>query len=439
MKFSAQKSLTFLIGLILFIAAFGVILVAGSIFNPPPYRIVIALEDIAPYTVLTRDMLAVDEQTMHQRVASRLVHETEIDRYLGGMVVEPIHGGEPLRRNAVVASDNPAAVHRLSLALTDPDLVAAVIPVSPRVIPDNVTAGDYANVNVGVAGSIGQWSYAGWGEPPTGGAESPSVPFTYTPGAAPGFFPAGMGEEVPEVAPPLEKIVLSHARVIHVTREKVPNPNYGMTLGQEGAQEPAFLEGDIESVTVLVPRFAEELLYFAVDNGTLHISIVPHAAVQAGTESSTGFTWEDFQKLFQQERLNALGVMTGTSGLPLAAPVPVVEVAPGSVVEPTSPVSSTPSLTATEPISSPQMPVAPTAAPTPQAATPGAEAGVLATPPVEPGAAAAGSGAGGAVDSALALGDSLGYLTPLCIGVALVFGLGAIGLAFMRRRKEASK
>ena len=79
MKFRIWKSLTFFIGLILFIAAFGVILVAGSIFNPPPYRIVIALESIPPYTTLTRDMLAVDEQTMHQRVASRLVHEAEIE------------------------------------------------------------------------------------------------------------------------------------------------------------------------------------------------------------------------------------------------------------------------------------------------------------------------------------------------------------------------
>jgi len=136
-----------------------VILVAGSIFNPPPYHIVIALEEIAPYTVITRDMFAVDEQTMHQRVASRLVHESEMVSYLGGMTVETVHAGEPLRRNGVVTADNPAAVHRLSLALTDPDLVAAVVPVNSMrwniaIIPDNVTAGDYVNVTVGIAGNV---------------------------------------------------------------------------------------------------------------------------------------------------------------------------------------------------------------------------------------------------------------------------------------------
>ena len=153
MKLRIWKSLTFFIGLILFIAAFGVILLAGSIFNPPPYRIVVALQDIPPYTTLTRSMFAVDEQTMHARIASRLVHEAEIDQYLGGMAIETIHAGEPLRRNAVVAAGNPAAVHRLSLALTDPSLVAAVIPVDSKIVPDNVTAGDYVNITMGIAGN----------------------------------------------------------------------------------------------------------------------------------------------------------------------------------------------------------------------------------------------------------------------------------------------
>ncbi|MBN1812990.1 MAG: hypothetical protein JXA14_14235 [Anaerolineae bacterium] len=99
-----------------------------------------------------------DEQTMHQRVASRLVHKAEIEVYLGGMVIETIHAGEPLRRNAVVTADNPAAVRRLSLALTDLDMITAVIPVSSgggnaAIIPDNVSAGDYVNVTMGLAGS----------------------------------------------------------------------------------------------------------------------------------------------------------------------------------------------------------------------------------------------------------------------------------------------
>jgi hypothetical protein len=407
-KFRIWKSLTFFIGLILFIAAFGVILVAGSIFNPPPYRIVIALESIPPYTTLTRDMLAVDEQTMHQRVASRLVHEAEIEVYLGGMVIETIHAGEPLRRNAVVTADNPAAVRRLSLALTDPDMIAAVIPVSSKIIPDNVSAGDYVNVTMGLAGSVSSMasssgSASPWGAPPNLTTPTPTpvltstLPPTSTLPIAPGPLP--LSGEVPEVAPPLDKIVLPHVQVIDVTREKVANPNYGMTFGQEGAQEPPFLEGNLESITLLVPKAAEELLYFAVDNGTLHISVVPHAAVLEGTSPSTGVLWEDIVRFFQEERLHALGVVTDTA------------ISTVSPISPTATITETPAL----PISGTPVPA------------PGAEEGLLLTP--TPGTSVPSDG------RTASLGDLSDYLLPLCIGGGLVIGLGAAGYALMRRRK----
>jgi hypothetical protein len=411
-KFRIWKSLTFFIGLILFIAAFGVILVAGSIFNPPPYRIVIALESIPPYTTLTGDMLAVDEQTMHQRVASRLVHEAEIEVYLGGMVIETIHAGEPLRRNAVVTADNPAAVRRLSLALTDPDMIAAVIPVSSKIIPDNVSVGDYVNVTMGLAGNVGSMassssSASPWGAPPSLTTPTPTpaltstLPPTSTLRVPPGSLP--LDEEVPEVAPPLDKIVLPHVQVIDVARERVPNPNYGMTFGQEGSQEPPFLEGNLESITLLVPKAAEELLYFAVDNGTLHISVVPHAAVLEGTSPSTGVLWEDVVRFFQEERLHALGVVTDTA------------------ISTVSPISPTATITGT-----PVLPVPATPVP-----APGAEEGALPTPT-----------AGTSVPSdggTASLGSLSDYLVPLCIGGGLVIGLGAVGYVLIRRRKEQSR
>lgn len=415
MKLRIWKSLTFFIGLLLFVAAFGVILVAGSIFNPPPYRIVIALQDIAPYTILTRDMLAVDEQTMHQKVASRLVHEAEIDLYLGGMAIETIHAGEPLRRNSVVAADNPAAVHRLSLALTDPDLVAAVVPVDPKIIPDNVVPGDYVNVTMGIAGSVSQLTTAAWGETagpaawgaPAVGVPAPTpIPFTSTLPLTP-TGPLPLSEEVPEVAPPLDKIVLPQVQVIDVTRKKIPNPNYGMTFGQEGTQEPPFLEGDIESITILVPNAAEELLYFAVDNGTLHISVVPHAAVLEGTSPSTGVLWEDVVRFFQEERLRALGMITA----------PVAAAPPSS---PTAPITAGATLTG---------PVAPPP-PTP---TP-AEAAAMPPMPLPPGESPSG-GEGSEGGGASFLPAISGLLAPLCIGGGLVIGLGAVGFVLMRRRK----
>jgi len=411
-KLRVWKSLTFFVGLILFIAAFGVILVAGSIFNPPPYRIVVAVKDIAPYTTLSQDMVVVDEQTMNQTVASRLVHEGEVEHYLGGMVIETIHAGEPLRRNAVTTAGNPAAAHRLSLALTDPNLVAAVVPVTPKIIPDNVTAGDYINVTMGIAGNVSQLTTAAWGLP--GGPTPTPPPFTstlpLTSTSLTGLVQAGLllGEEVPEVAPPLDKLVLPQVEVIHVARERMPNPNYGMGFGEEGSQEPAFLEGDIESITLLVPKAAEELLYFAVDNGTLHLSIVPHIAVLEGTSPSTGILWEDIVRFFQEERLRALGVLTDS-------------------VTTTSTLSSTTPLTVetamTNPIAPPPIP-APTEASVSREST-----------PVPPGVGSLENSDGGTPGSEDLVSSLSSYIAPVCIGGALVLGLGAIGFMLARRRK----
>jgi hypothetical protein len=419
-KLRIWKSLTFFVGLILFIAAFGVLLVAGSIFNPPPYRIVIAVKDIAPYTTLSQDMVVVDEQTMNQTVASRLVHEGEVEHYLGGMVIETIHAGEPLRRNAVTTSGNPAAAHRLSLALTDPDLVAAVVPVTPKIIPDNVTAGDYINVTMGIAGNVSQLATTAWGEAggaawglPGGPTPTPppftsTFPLTSTSSMGLGQTDLLLGEEMPEVAPPLDKLVLPQVEVIHVARERMPNPNYGMGFGEEGSQEPVFLEGDIESLTLLVPKAAEELLYFAVDNGTLHLSIVPHIAVLEGTSPSTGILWEDIVRFFQEERLRALGVLTDS-------------VTATSTLSPTAPITVGTAIT---------NPVAPPPAPAPT------ETSATTSPtPAPPGVGSLENSDGGMPGGEDLVSSLSSYIAPVCIGGALVLGLGAIGFMLARRRK----
>jgi hypothetical protein len=407
MKLRIWKSLTFFIGLILFVAAFGVILLAGSVFNPPPYRIVIALQTIDPYTELTGDMVALDEQTMNQRVASRLVHEGELEHYVGGLVVETIHAGEPLRRSAIAANDNPAASHRLSLALTDPHLVAAVVPVSPKIIPDNVTAGDYVNVTMGIEGSVSQLAGADWG---AGRETYPwGSPVTPTPQlVAPSFLTStgvlALSGEVAEVTPPLDKIVLPQVEVINVTREKVPNPNYGMALGGDDAPaQPAFLEGDIESVTLLVPNTAEELLYFAVDNGTLHLSVVPHTAVMEGASPSTGVLWEDVVRFFQEERLRALGV--------ISSPVTATQ-----TLSPTAMITTSALVTTS-------MSATPTMPPTPR---------VVATPLPEAEAASAEGGAFAPEALAAKLSD---YVIPICVGGGLVLALAVAGYVLMRRRE----
>jgi hypothetical protein len=452
-KIRIWKSLTFVVGLVLFLVGAAVVLFAGSVFNPPPYRIVIALEDIEPYTILDAGMLATDEQTMHERVASRLIHESELDVYVGGLVVETIHAGEPLRRNAVVAPDNPAYVHRLSLALAEPDMVAAVVPVSPKVIPDNVTAGDYVNITMGIEGSIASLTTEVWGLP--GGEAGGASPGEYVPWPVTSTLPLTMVESLPpevigageagepgeeevgatpeetlkdlmEVQPPLNKIVLPHLQVIDVGRDRVPNPNYGMSMGEGGGQEPAFLEGDIESITVLVPMAAEELLYFAVDNGNLHISVVPHAAVVEGSGPTTGVMWEDIVEFFKEERLRARGVVTETMATGST---------PETSVLPTEPLTGTTGVLAT-PTAAPEgaLPTA-TSAASGEGGSAGTEA--AAVPPAhEVGAESGTSASSEPAEAEKAGGGLMAFVVPAFIGSGVVLVLGLVGMLIVRRRQK---
>jgi hypothetical protein len=141
-----------------------------------------------------------------------------------------------------------------------------------------------------------------------------------------------------------------------------------------------------------------------VDNGTLHISIVPHLAVLAGASPSTGVLWEDIVRFFQEERLSALGVITTTA--PGSASTPVT-----SGRTPTIPTTSTVQLTPT-PVEAAAVPSTP-------------------LPPEEGGPVPDNESS---LPSTLASGLS-GYLVPLCIGGGLAIGLGAVAFALMRRRK----
>ncbi len=332
MQFRAFKSLTFLVGLLLFAGAFVAILLVGNILNPPPFRVAVAVRDLQPYTVLTEQDLVIDEMRMSTVVARRLVHEYELDRYIGHIVIEPIYKGEPLRRNALVSAENPWAVYHLSLAIENPDEVAIVVPVDEESAPQQIVAGDYVDLVLGIP--HGFYTPGGFqavpftaGASPTGTAEStlppviqpggrtalPTVPITGTEIAETEY-----GELLPEVNPPLAKVVLRGVEVLAVQHKNVPNPAYGASMSSSPTEQQAqapYLPGPIQSITLLIPRSAEELVAFALDNGTVRVALVSHAAAASGTldEPTAGILWEDLQRFFQEERLQALGVLTATA------------------------------------------------------------------------------------------------------------------------------
>ncbi len=370
------RSATFTIGILLAGLAFVGFLMLGGMMAPPPYSVVIAVQDISAYSTLDPNALGVDAQRINSQVARTLVLREEIDDYAGGFVLENIHAGEPLRKSAVVATGNPQAISRLALVMTDPDNVAMVVPVDAKTAPSQIAPGDWLDLVIGLApGNISAGSNSTFSNllaPPT--AVSPIVPFGPT--------PAGSARTLPTPTPvpsqsnaapstgnigagdmnlPADKVVIQNVLVLAVRFQQVPNPaftgaggGFGPSQQSQASAQAAYIQGDIQSATVLVPRSSVELVTFGIDNGRVHLVLLPAKTGQAanGAQSPTfGITFNDFLAWMMRER--SLAASGQTQASPAQAQPTVIPGTTQPIVQPTRASAAPPRPTPVEPTTIP--------------------------------------------------------------------------------------
>ncbi len=287
-------------------------LLFGTLVNPPTTSIVVARVEIPVGTILTREMLGVDDMRLNNQVAAVLVQEADLPLIVGGMNVETIHAFQPVHLSSIVADGNPAAAGRLSLTLTDPDVVAMVIPVNAETAPQSIAAGDYIDLNFGVGSATflaGTLSTAPTPQPfqplpgfvaqSRTGLDGVTIP-------APQFTAGPTPTEEPRISLPVAKTIVHTARVLSVVSDDVPNPAY---LGPDG-NELATEQGAPIALVVAVPRDAEEIVHFAIVNGSIHVALLSPQndnVAEAGQRIPTlGMSWDDMVALFRLERDAAL-------------------------------------------------------------------------------------------------------------------------------------
>ena len=362
------RSATFTIGILLAGLAFVGFLVLGGTMAPPPYSVVIAIQDIPAYSTLDPNVLGVDAQRINSQVARTLILREEIDQYAGGFVLENIHAGEPLRKGAMVASDNPQAATRLALVMLDPDKVAMVIPVDAKSAPGQIAAGDWVDLIVGLAsGNISAGSNStfsslllnptpvlpvlAFGPSPTGTARSIATPTSVAPQLNPATTPGSVSAG--EMNLPAEKVVIQNVPILAARFQQIPNPaftgsgaGFGQAQSSQTTAPSAYIQGDIQSVTVLVPRSSVELVTFGIDNGRIHLALLPAKSAQAanGAQSPTfGITFNDVLAWMMRERsLVASGQTQPSAAQPTQImPTPSPTSVPGTA-QSTSPASTQP-------------------------------------------------------------------------------------------------
>lgn len=384
------RSATFTIGILLAGLAFVGFLMLGGMMAPPPYSVVVAIQDIPSYSSLDPNALGVDAERINSQVAQMLVQREEIDQYIGGFVIENIHAGEPLRKSAIVAPGNPDAANRLALVMTDPDKVAMIVPVDPKTAPSQIAPGDWVDLVVGLApGNISAGSNSTFSNllaPPT--PASFIVPMGPTPTSGPRSVssPTPMPSQsnlstttgilgATDMNLPADKVVIQNVPVLSVHFQQVPNPAFtgsggGFSQSQpsQTTAEPAHVQGDIQSVTVLLPRASVELVTFGIDNGRVHLALLPAKTAEAanGAQSPTfGITFNDVLAWMMRER----SLVNGGQTQPVVAqPTQVAPVQPQptavpGIGQPTQPASTQPTVQPTRESTNPPRPSAASTAP----------------------------------------------------------------------------
>jgi hypothetical protein len=287
-----MRKLQLLLGILLAVAAFAGVLLLGQATQPPVYDVAVVVQEIPAFTGLTPAMFAADSQSVSAAVAAKYVLADELNALLadGAVSVENLRPGQPLLREQVASGVQAESVSRLAVALKDPNLVILSVPVAlnnlPAVAPGDVIALFYASGNV-QAQTISTATVSG-----------------PTPTPAPRL--AGSVSETIVITTQLDLPIakwIANGVVYRLNRALKENPNYGAP-GKD--TEPRYLEGDIQSLDIVVRRDAAEWITFALANGKVQVGVLPAVTrpeVEAGSlPPSRGVTWSDLEKKFFADR-----------------------------------------------------------------------------------------------------------------------------------------
>jgi len=284
--------------------------IIGRLINPPAKKVVVAQVTIPAGSVIDPSMLVLAAVSVPDSLMPSLISESEASTFLGGRAAVDIPKLQLITKNMIVADGNPAASQRIALTLSDPNLVAMTVPVDASVAPEAITVGDYVDLVMGVGNpsNTEKLTTAPTATPDLmlnqGFAGQPTavVAALASPGAG---SPTPTNE--PRLYMPVAKTVVSNAKVLSVVREQAQ----AQTNAQGTPVAPE--AGKPIGLVIAVPRQAQEIVEFALVNGSLRISLLSpnQGAVKPGQRQPTlGMTWDDLVAMVRMERQSALDLGT---------------------------------------------------------------------------------------------------------------------------------
>ncbi len=251
---------------------------------------------------LDKDHLEVRNVYLDPLLVDHYVSVAEADQYLGKIVLAPLSGGELLPKAALGGDGHAAAGQRVALALVGEDVSAFLIPVDGANAPASIVEGDYVDITVGLGRGVrGESALPEAAAPLNTFSAGAVVPFASDAGAstASSATPAPTAAAASTLLMPLAKTVATNALVIAVEREQTQQPY----SGPDGGTSYSLVAGKITGLVVNIPRAAQEMIAFALDNGVVRVSVLPPSAAGGDVRAPTlGMAYSDYVALFELDR-----------------------------------------------------------------------------------------------------------------------------------------
>lgn len=296
-----KKMTVVVLGIVLFVVSIIAIWIVSRVIVPPKQTLFIATRDVQQGEMLEPSMVqAVDVQIPNP---DQYLQYEDIEQYGYSIVVKTIKSGQFIALSDLAFADNPAAVSQSSLALSDPNMVIMVVPVTAKTSPPDVQPGDKVNLTLSVGAATfltgeleAQPTAGAYAQFSGGSAGGGIVPFaTLVPTAT----------QPPSYKLPISKTVVFGAPVLKVL--------YDTTIGQTEATV-----GDIKAVVVSIPAETQEILAYAIDNGTVRVAIASPLAKDGEGDITAGMSWDDLVAYFKWQRI--LWLLQTDDTLDISAP-----------------------------------------------------------------------------------------------------------------------
>ncbi len=285
-----------IVGIVLALVAVAGLFILGSLLNPAPVNIPVAIGDIPAGTVLQQGQFRLEAWNGVRAETLARLHTTG-NFPVGQRALTDIPQGSPLYKAYVADPANAAYAVRLTSFVSDTNRVLMALPVSPDLGGNIPVNGDVVDL-VFALGSVQARELTNRPEvtppPPTLGG------------------PVAALEPTPEVTTtlplPAAVLILEDIPVIHVEREKIVTSNSSILPSGEASSQPTVIEGNALRLYVSVTREQAEVLAFALHSGKTFLAVYPSDGRRP--EYPGGITWQDFEDLFFERRPTPTPVAT---------------------------------------------------------------------------------------------------------------------------------